>query len=280
VDPRLDAFKTWAEEPSRWSPQLASAGVSGTRFVAAGGQGMVFEGAVGTSRAAIKLYYPGQVHRRVQREINALGLLHGKTIVRLLWSGSLAFRDEPISVVATDFVDGTPLSEYLRTAGPLSDPQLRRLIYDVASAIRELWTHRIVHRDIKPDNIMLERDGRASVIDLGLARHLGMSSLTELGATWGTFGYLSPEQAKAVRQLTCKSDVYALGVSAIEAVCGHHPSERDQFRLFSLRLDQRLPPPASRSRYAALLSRMVHPRATARPLPEQIINAVQGDSLP
>ena len=64
---------------------------------------------------------------------------------------------------------------------------------------------------------MIRPDGRACVIDLGVARHLDQTTLTALGITWGTLGYMSPEQTRAVRQLTCKSDLFSLGVILLES---------------------------------------------------------------
>jgi eukaryotic-like serine/threonine-protein kinase len=275
------AFKAWARDPSSWARAAAVFGVVPRGFLAEGGQGLVFEGKVHGRKAAIKLYFPGQVQLRIQREVDALGQLSSPSIVRLLWSGHLdTVEHGKISVVATDFVDGVSLSEHISRTGPLDDDALGELILDVARAIREFWMFRIVHRDIKPDNIMLKTEGGACVIDLGLARHLNQASLTALGASWGTLGYLSPEQCNGQRQLTCKSDIFALGVTCIEAGVGGHPTQRDQDRLLASHFERVLPTRLHGRRHEAILARMVHPRPTARPTPEQVIAAVESERRP
>lgn len=237
--------------------------------LAHGGQGVVHRGTVDGSAAAVKLYLPQQVETRIDREIEALRRLDTPVIAKLLWSGEVTITGQAVRVVATQLVDGTPLNELLRQR-PLVHAEVGALLYDVTDAISHLWRIRIVHRDLKPSNIIM-LGGRAVVIDLGVARHLDQSPLTATGNTWGTLGYMSPEQTRCVKQLTCKSDLFALGIIAVESLLQRHPTNGDQLRLLAARLHENLPGAVAAVPTAPLVRRLLIPRATGRPVPENVL---------
>ncbi|MBX3059468.1 MAG: serine/threonine protein kinase [Anaerolineae bacterium] len=265
-------FKQWLELPSNVSPFLPDF-IQVTTLLEVGGQGVVYRGLAKGEDAAIKIYFPGQTDKRIEREITALGELNCANIVKLLWSDRLNIQDNELYVVATSYVAGTPLNHLIRQQ-ELADHELAVIAYDVSRAIEAMWSRRTVHRDLKPSNIVIRADGRACVIDLGLARHLNDSSLTQMGATWGTRGYLSPEQNKGVRQLSCKSDIFALGVVLVECAMRRHPSGQDQQRLEALGLHNQLTHPLDSWQYAHLVKDMLHPRQTKRPLPSDILSTL------
>lgn len=240
-----------------------------------GGQGIVYRGTVNGSLAAVKVYSSGQVCKRIEREVEALKKFDCPQIVKLLWSGELIFNEEPRQVVATSLIPGEPLSQVIKKR-PLEFNDLTVIATDVAKAIENMWSLRIVHRDLKPSNIILRPDGTACVIDLGVARHLDQGSLTALGATWGTLGYFSPEQIKGVRQLTCKSDLFALGVVLLETAMRRHPTNGDQLRLFAEGYHNRLPKEIESWAHASILKRMFEPQPTKRPLPAEVIRQILG----
>jgi len=210
-------------------------------FIAKGGQGAVYLGLVNGEKSAVKVYFSGNVQQRVLREIEALEKITCKYVAKLLWKGTCVVDGNTHYVVAMQFIEGKPLNEVLANDGPVSRDDVVKLCSCVSEAIAALWELRIVHRDIKPSNIMVGPDGEGYLIDLGVARHVSKTTLTAAGATWGTFGYLSPEQHRAVKQLTCKSDIYTLGTVVIEALLGKHPTNRDQLLLFAKRLHEKLP---------------------------------------
>ncbi len=247
--------------------------ISISNIIGEGGQGIVYLGAVSNKPAAVKVYFPGQVDKRIDREIAALQKLKCASIVRLLCSSTVDFHNHKLNVVATTLISGNPLDLCL-SEGALSFESVGRLLYDVANAIDAMWKESIVHRDLKPSNIIHTENDRYCVIDLGLARHLAESSLTCAGSTWGTIGYLSPEQYTCVRQLTCKSDIYTLGIIALESCLGSHPTSGNQEKLFENAYSSALPNEASQWPYADLLKRMLADRPTIRPRPEEIINAL------
>ena len=149
-----------------------------------GAQGVVYRGEVDGRPSAIKVYFPGHVEQRVQREVDALLAIECRCIVALHWAGSIQVDGRELQVVATELVEGTSLSEILKSRR-LSHEELGVVAFDCCQAIESMWSRRIVHRDLKPSNIVMTSDNRAKVIDLGVARHLEHSSLTTMGVTWG-----------------------------------------------------------------------------------------------
>ena len=187
-----------------------------------GGQGILFRLESDQGSHVLKVYR--SAHRvRAERECNLLTELRSPYLVRLVRWGTAVIRGEECVYTVTEYVDGTPLDQLLRTK-VLEEGEARILGCSIASAIDTLWLHaRIVHRDIKPGNIMLEPDGAAVLLDLGVAKHSELVTLTTWGVAWGTPGYMSPEQARARRGITFKSDLYSLGIVLYEAVSGKHP---------------------------------------------------------
>jgi len=238
--------------------------------IASGGQGTVFKAETKIhspiNLVALKIYFEDQVEERTTREVNALRSITCPTLVKLHDTGNCIIRNSPCIYVSTEFIDGQPLSDLLQQA-PLSPSVVAQVGHDIALAIEHLWESRIVHRDIKPNNIMMSTQGRAVLIDLGLARHLKLESLTSMGKTWGTIGYLSPEQTEAQRALTCKSDIFSLGLVLQEGLLGRHPTSRKQNLLLqggikTDRIIKNIPPS-----FSALIDSMLEKNPIKRPLP-------------
>jgi serine/threonine-protein kinase len=168
------------------------------------------------------------------------------------------------------FVDGETLTQRVRRAGPLSPSEAARMIQEVAWALSYAHGRGIIHRDVKPDNIMLERaTGRAVVTDFGIARSEATSGLTAVGEVIGTPHYMSPEQA-AGETLDGRSDLYSLGCVAYFAVTGHPPFDAPNTTgLLALHLTQS--PPAVLSKrpdlpvpLAKVIDQLLRKEPTAR----------------
>jgi eukaryotic-like serine/threonine-protein kinase len=192
-----------------------------------GGYGEVYVGKPATGRhVAIKVL--DAVHardedavERFKREAETARRLEHPNIVRVLDVGSSRGRH----YLVMELVGGGSLHRLLRRADP--DPaQLLGVLADAANALAHAHAQGVVHRDVKPANILLTRAGRAKVADFGLARAMDQSSLTTEGRLLGTATYMSPEQAKGDRA-TAASDVYAMGIMIYEAVTGKQPFESD-----------------------------------------------------
>ena len=128
--------------------------------------------------------------------------------------------------IVMELVDGQDLGAILRDNGPLAPRQAARVSVEVAKALHAAHVRGIVHRDVKPSNILVGRDGRVKVADFGIARALTESQLTLPGVTMGSVHYFSPEQARG-EPATVASDIYALGIVLFESLTGQRPFSGD-----------------------------------------------------
>src|SRR5258708_5275167 len=126
------------------------------------------------------------------------------------------------------YIDGEPLGSRLKRRGQLSPEEARRILMETADALGAAHALGIIHRDVKPDNILLEGSrGRVVVTDFGIAKALssttGSGTLTATGVAIGTPHYMSPEQAAGDREIDGRSDIYSLGVVGFEMLAGELP---------------------------------------------------------
>ncbi len=132
---------------------------------------------------------------------------------------------QPSPFIAMEYVSGGTLAEQLEQ-GPLRLNRAVRIAKEVASALGAAHAKDIVHRDIKASNVMLDGDGRAKVLDFGLAKTTHSTMLTQLGSTLGTAAYMSPEQARG-EDVDHRSDLWSLGVLMYEMIAGRLPFRGD-----------------------------------------------------
>jgi serine/threonine-protein kinase len=158
---------------------------------------------------------------RFLREIKTIANLQHPHILGLIDSGTV----EGTAYYVMPFVEGESLRDRLSREKQLPILDAVRLATEVAAALDYAHRHGVIHRDIKPENIMLH-DGSALVADFGIALALssaGGSRMTETGMSLGTPHYMSPEQAMGEREITARSDVYALGAMTYEMLLGEPP---------------------------------------------------------
>ena len=126
-----------------------------------------------------------------------------------------------------EYVDGQTLREIVKTQGPMSQQRVIEVMADVCAALDFSHKHNIIHRDVKPANIMINRAGAVKVMDFGIARALGEGqNVTQTAAVIGTAQYLSPEQARG-EAVDARSDVYAAGCVLFELLTGEPPFTGD-----------------------------------------------------
>ncbi|HUP55701.1 MAG TPA: protein kinase, partial [Methylomirabilota bacterium] len=146
--------------------------------------------------------------------------------------------------IVMEYVDGEDLATILRRNGALPPTQAARIAAAVARALAASHARGIVHRDVKPGNVLIGRDGRVKVVDFGIARAIAEAQMTLPGTTLGSVHYFSPEQARG-ENATNESDIFALGIVLFEMLTGSRPWEGDSAAGVALaRLTGPVPDPA------------------------------------
>jgi len=159
---------------------------------------------------------------RFLREINIAAQLQAPHILPLLDSGEA----DGLLFYVMPFVDGVSLRDRLATGGALAPSEAVRLLRDVVDGLAHAHRHGVVHRDIKPDNVMIA-DRHALVVDFGVAKAMSNAAahhdLTSIGISLGTPAYMAPEQAAADPNIDHRADIYSIGVLAYEMLSGKTP---------------------------------------------------------
>jgi serine/threonine-protein kinase len=162
---------------------------------------------------------------RFRREAQNAAALNHPAIVAVYDTGEeRAATGEALPFIVMEFVNGRTLKEVLAAEGRLMPRRALEITADICAALEFSHRHGIIHRDIKPGNVMLNQNGQVKVMDFGIARALasGATTMTQTSAVIGTAQYLSPEQARG-EAVDARSDVYAAGCVLYELLCGHPP---------------------------------------------------------
>ncbi len=160
--------------------------------------------------------------RRFHQEARAAARLDHENIARVFFCG----EDQKLHFIAFEFVEGQNLRMILEKRGRLPAPEALHYLLQVGTGLAHAASRGVVHRDIKPSNIIISPNGRAKLVDMGLARSLGPQpdkGLTQSGVTLGTFDYISPEQALEPRDADVRSDIYSLGCTFYHLLTGQPP---------------------------------------------------------
>jgi len=160
---------------------------------------------------------------RFRREAQNAAALNHPAIVAVYDTGEAETPAGPLPYIVMEYVDGITLRDIVQNDGPIPPRKAIEIIADACQALNFSHQHGIIHRDVKPANIMISRTGAVKVMDFGIARALADShSVTQTAAVIGTAQYLSPEQARG-DSVDARSDVYSLGCVLYEIICGEPP---------------------------------------------------------
>lgn len=201
-----------------------------------GGMGIVYRAfdPMLEREVALKILPPKKLSRdlidRFLREARAVARLDSANIVRIYDIGEQADGEHKIYYIAMEFIRGETLGEHFSSGPPATLDELwQRLdLFDqVLEAIGYAHEQGVVHRDLKPDNVMVSSSGRVKIMDFGLALVGGNHSLTRADQVMGTVAYFSPEQAKAAKDVDHRADIYSLGVVLFELLTGVLPFEAE-----------------------------------------------------
>jgi serine/threonine-protein kinase len=201
--------------------------------VATGGMGDVWRGTdvVLGRRVAVKVLLPALLAdpdfiARFRAEARMLATLHHPGIVQVYDYGEDELPTGRTDYLVMEYADGEPLSARIREAGRLGVAETLRVVAQVAHALHAAHRGGIVHRDVKPSNLLIQTDGRVRLLDFGVARSVNITSITSANAVPGTALYMAPEQA-AGRPVSAATDIYALGTVAYQCIVGEPPFTGD-----------------------------------------------------
>jgi predicted Ser/Thr protein kinase len=169
-----------------------------------------------------------QFQERFRREAQNAAALNHPAIVAVYDTGETKTEYGPLPYIVMEYVDGRTLRDIVKTQGPLTGKRAMEVMADVCAALDFSHRHGIIHRDVKPANIMITKTGAVKVMDFGIARaiHDGQAAVTQTAAVIGTAQYLSPEQARG-EAVDARSDVYAAGCVLFELMTGQPPFTGD-----------------------------------------------------
>ncbi|HEY4016346.1 MAG TPA: serine/threonine-protein kinase [Polyangiaceae bacterium] len=207
-------------------------------LIGRGGMGSVWEGRHATLGTRVAIKFIDQEHvgneearARFATEARAAATIQSRYAIQIFDHG---VTDEGRPYIVMELLVGESLDKRLERLGRLTLPETARILGHVARALQRAHEAGIIHRDLKPENIFLERspddDEIAKVLDFGIAKTkssagAGLSSSTKTGAVLGTPYFMSPEQARGLRTLDRRSDLWSLGVIAFKSVTGVLPFE-------------------------------------------------------
>src|SRR6266436_681856 len=180
---------------------------------------------------------PGILLRFKQEMILAREVTH-RNVIRIFDLG----QAKGFKFITMEFVEGRDLRAVLRERGKLPPDETVRIIAQVCRALESAHAAGVVHRDLKPQNIMLDAKDRVYVMDFGIAHSLETPGMTQTGVLMGTPEYMSPEQAKGIK-VDARSDLFALGIIFYEMLTGISPYKADTCLATLLKRTQERPPP-------------------------------------
>jgi serine/threonine-protein kinase len=215
---------------------------------------------------------------RFRREARAVAQLAHPHIVTVIDRGE---EDDGRQYIVFEYVEGDDLKQLVSRTGPLPIDQVVDLGAEIASGLAYAHERGIVHRDVKPQNVLLNGDGRAKVTDFGIARSLDVErGVTQTGTVLGTSTYIAPEQASG-QPVDDRSDVYSLGVVLFELLTGDVPFPGENFVIVAMQHVNTPPPPVLERRpdappaLAALVDRMLAKDHLERPSMDEVVGELE-----
>jgi eukaryotic-like serine/threonine-protein kinase len=163
-----------------------------------------------------------EIFKRFKQELILARQITHRNVIRIFDLG----QADGIRFITMEYIEGEDLQRILKRKKKLEPSEAAGIMAQVCRALEAAHGEGVIHRDLKPQNIMLDKNGRAYVMDFGVARSTLISGMTNTGAVVGTPDYMSPEQAKGL-PLDARSDLFAVGIIFYETLCGDTPFQAD-----------------------------------------------------
>jgi hypothetical protein len=277
-----------AGDSGQWDALTAGSIIAGYRIDAplgAGAMGQVYRAMqMSMNRAvAFKVLAPSlsanpRFRERFLREARAAGRLHHPNLIAVHDVGEA----DGLMFFSMELVDGTTVSELLRRHQRIPEMRALEICRQTLEALKFAHSHGVVHRDIKPDNLMVTKSGMVKVADLGLARAEDSPdasvTATNTGMMMGTPHYMAPEQGRDAHKVDHRADLYAVGATLFHLVCGHTPFAGDSPMEVLVRASSqplKFPEPGPSPAVRVLISRLMEKEAGARPQSaEQVLEMI------
>ncbi|MEW6637906.1 MAG: serine/threonine-protein kinase [Actinomycetota bacterium] len=221
------------------------------REIGAGGMSTVYLGRdeVLDRHVAVKILAAGledsEVAERFRREGRTAARLSHPNIVQVYDAGEGDLDGREISYIVMEHVSGGDLKALIDERGPLPGREVARVGADLASGLAHAHERGVIHRDVKPQNVLLDEYGYPKLTDFGIARALGTTTTTTTASYLGTASYSSPEQLQG-EEITPKSDVYSLGATLYHAAVGEPPFSGTPLEVASQHISKSPPSPRAR----------------------------------
>ncbi|MBE0662863.1 MAG: protein kinase [Bacteroidales bacterium] len=233
-----------------------------TRLIGEGGMARVYEAVhekFDKRSVAIKILDPilnanADIRHRFENEARIMASLDHPNIVKVL-----DYTDDSDRLaIVMEYLEGSTLSDFVKTNGALSPETASSLMLSILDAFQYAHDHGIIHRDVKPSNILLDDKLRPKIMDFGIAKLLTDNSLTRTGTQMGTPTYMSPEQVRDVKDIDHRSDIYSLGVTLYFMITGAAPysaATLSTFDIYTKIVHEPLPALTSNIQFSSVIAK-------------------------
>ncbi|MDD5449295.1 MAG: protein kinase [Candidatus Omnitrophica bacterium] len=214
------------------------------REIGKGGMAIVYKALESATQktVALKVLLPSMIDasavERFYREAQCMARLEHPNIIKVFDFGITKGNH----YFAMEFIDGRTLKSIVKQSGPLAANEAMDIILQVGQALAYAHGKGMIHRDIKSGNIMVDKEGRAKVMDFGLVQIPEITRVTTEGSVVGTAEYMSPEQISD-GEIDSRSDIYSLGITMYEILTGNPPFKADTYQAVLMKHKYELPPP-------------------------------------